>query len=187
MATTCCSHADCVHKMACGSMHGPRIGPPAGDVPGVGDAGRPGTTRHRGVHGILTARRGPPTDVPEWRNWQTRGTQNPVPFTGSVGSIPSSGTSLPTDTPSFGLVDQRVLTTQRLPRPYNRDTGSSSPPRPATMRLAPNLAGTLATLRRSWTPGPPRVHRLPVVQTSCPSNSTASRTVARHHGPHVLQ
>ncbi len=30
--------------------------------------------------------------VPEWRNWQTRGTQNPVPFTGSVGSIPSSGT-----------------------------------------------------------------------------------------------
>ena len=36
-----------------------------------------------------------PLRVPEWRNWQTRGTQNPVPFTGSVGSIPSSGTKVP--------------------------------------------------------------------------------------------
>ena len=32
------------------------------------------------------------SDVPEWRNWQTRGTQNPVGFTPRVGSIPSSGT-----------------------------------------------------------------------------------------------
>ena len=30
--------------------------------------------------------------VPEWRNWQTRGTQNPVRFTPSEGSTPSSGT-----------------------------------------------------------------------------------------------
>ncbi len=30
--------------------------------------------------------------APEWRNWQTRGTQNPVGFTPRVGSIPSSGT-----------------------------------------------------------------------------------------------
>ncbi len=30
--------------------------------------------------------------VPKWRNWQTRGTQNPVPFTGSVGSTPTFGT-----------------------------------------------------------------------------------------------
>ena len=33
-----------------------------------------------------------PLHVPEWRNWQTRGTQNPVLRKGSVGSIPSSGT-----------------------------------------------------------------------------------------------
>ena len=32
------------------------------------------------------------SSVPEWRNWQTRGTQNPVGFTPRVGSIPSSGT-----------------------------------------------------------------------------------------------
>ena len=29
--------------------------------------------------------------VPEWRNWQTRWTQNPVPGNRGVGSIPSSG------------------------------------------------------------------------------------------------
>ena len=32
--------------------------------------------------------------VPEWRNWQTRETQNLVHLTVSVGSIPTSGTSL---------------------------------------------------------------------------------------------
>ena len=31
--------------------------------------------------------------MPEWRNWQTRRTQNPVRLTASVGSIPSSGTN----------------------------------------------------------------------------------------------
>jgi hypothetical protein len=31
--------------------------------------------------------------VPVWRNWQTRGTQNPVSGNRSVGSIPSTGTS----------------------------------------------------------------------------------------------
>ncbi len=31
---------------------------------------------------------------PEWRNWQTRRTQNPVGFTPRVGSTPSSGTNL---------------------------------------------------------------------------------------------
>jgi hypothetical protein len=31
--------------------------------------------------------------VPEWRNWQTRWTQNPVPLQRGVGSIPSSGTN----------------------------------------------------------------------------------------------
>jgi hypothetical protein len=30
-------------------------------------------------------------ESPEWRNWQTRGTQNPVRFTPGVGSIPTSG------------------------------------------------------------------------------------------------
>jgi hypothetical protein len=29
--------------------------------------------------------------VPEWRNWQTRWTQNPVPGDRGEGSIPSSG------------------------------------------------------------------------------------------------
>ena len=31
--------------------------------------------------------------VPVWRNWQTRGTQNPVRGDSGVGSIPSTGTS----------------------------------------------------------------------------------------------
>ena len=31
--------------------------------------------------------------TPEWRNWQTHGTQNPAPFTGHVGSTPTSGTN----------------------------------------------------------------------------------------------
>ncbi len=31
--------------------------------------------------------------VPEWRNWQTRGTQNPVRLTPRVGSTPTSGTN----------------------------------------------------------------------------------------------
>jgi hypothetical protein len=31
--------------------------------------------------------------VPEWWNWQTRRTQNPVGLTARVGSSPSSGTS----------------------------------------------------------------------------------------------
>jgi hypothetical protein len=30
--------------------------------------------------------------APEWRNWQTRGTQNPESFQARVGSIPTSGT-----------------------------------------------------------------------------------------------
>ncbi len=33
------------------------------------------------------------TAAPEWRNWQTRGTQNPVDRKARVGSIPSSGIS----------------------------------------------------------------------------------------------
>ena len=30
-----------------------------------------------------------------WRNWQTRGTQNPVDRKARVGSIPSTGTTFP--------------------------------------------------------------------------------------------
>ena len=30
--------------------------------------------------------------MPEWRNWQTRRTQNPVGLTPRVGSTPTSGT-----------------------------------------------------------------------------------------------
>ncbi len=33
--------------------------------------------------------------MPRWRNWQTRWTQNPVLFTGSVGSTPTRGTINP--------------------------------------------------------------------------------------------
>jgi hypothetical protein len=35
-----------------------------------------------------------PQHVPEWWNWQTRRTQNPVGLTARVGSSPSSGTIL---------------------------------------------------------------------------------------------
>jgi hypothetical protein len=31
--------------------------------------------------------------LPEWRNWQTHGTQNPAFFTEHVGSTPTSGTT----------------------------------------------------------------------------------------------
>jgi hypothetical protein len=33
------------------------------------------------------------THLPEWRNWQTHGTQNPAFFTEHVGSTPTSGTT----------------------------------------------------------------------------------------------
>ena len=33
-------------------------------------------------------------NMPEWRNWQTRGIQNPVGFTPGGGSTPPFGTSL---------------------------------------------------------------------------------------------
>ena len=33
------------------------------------------------------------THLPEWRNWQTHGTQNPALFTEHVGSTPTSGTN----------------------------------------------------------------------------------------------
>ena len=43
------------------------------------------------VYCLITGQRFTPF-VPEWRNWQTRETQNLVRVTPSVGSIPSSGT-----------------------------------------------------------------------------------------------
>ena len=43
----------------------------------------------------------------EWRNWQTRWTQNPVPLTGHEGSTPSSSTS-DRDSPAFPAVKQAV-------------------------------------------------------------------------------
>ena len=45
-------------------------------------------TPHRKPEGIYNWAR------PEWRNWQTRRTQNPVGFTPRVGSTPSSGTKI---------------------------------------------------------------------------------------------
>jgi hypothetical protein len=57
--------------------------------------------------------------VPEWRNWQTRGTQNPVRLTPSVGSSPTSGTSF-----------QRVLRC-RLSAPPARECPTAPGPGPA--------------------------------------------------------
>jgi hypothetical protein len=60
------------------------------------------------------------TDLgPEWRNWQTRRTQNPLSFTGRVGSIPSSGTSWPG---LFGIT--------RDPRDLREPTRPTRPTRP---------------------------------------------------------
>jgi hypothetical protein len=41
--------------------------------------------------------------LPEWRNWQTHGTQNPASFTGYEGSTPSSGTK--PHKPVAGLIE----------------------------------------------------------------------------------
>ena len=40
---------------------------------------------------------------PKWRNWQTRGIQNPVALKGRVGSIPTFGTSITKDLPLSNL------------------------------------------------------------------------------------
>jgi hypothetical protein len=42
---------------------------------------------------LMATDSGPSRHAPEWRNWQTRGTQNPEPRKGREGSTPSSGTS----------------------------------------------------------------------------------------------
>ena len=43
--------------------------------------------------------------APKWRNWQTHGTQNPAPFTGHVGSTPTFGTNLKSNTcPKFPIL-----------------------------------------------------------------------------------
>jgi hypothetical protein len=48
-------------------------------------------------------------DLPEWRNWQTRWTQNPVLGDQSVGSTPSSGTSFSLIVPKFSLNTASIL------------------------------------------------------------------------------
>ena len=57
---------------------------------GVMAGGRRSAADPRAILGVRLPRA--QRHVPEWRNWQTRGTQNPVGFTPRVGSIPSSGT-----------------------------------------------------------------------------------------------
>ena len=57
---------------------------------GVTAGGRRSAADPRAILGVRLPRA--QRHVPEWRNWQTRGTQNPVGFTPRVGSIPSSGT-----------------------------------------------------------------------------------------------
>jgi hypothetical protein len=51
------------------------------------------TVRQLGERGKLK----PVSHLLEWRNWQTHGTQNPAPFTGHVGSTPTSSTSPPSE------------------------------------------------------------------------------------------
>ncbi len=53
--------------------------------------------------------------VPEWRNWQTRGTQNPVGFTPRVGSIPSSGTINSISFRHFRRVSRAAVPSARTP------------------------------------------------------------------------
>ena len=48
--------------------------------------------------------------LPEWRNWQTRWTQNPVGFTPRVGSTPTSGTP---GVEFFSLTKPPVRSTQK--------------------------------------------------------------------------
>ena len=55
------------------------------------EAGGPGTLVSHGC--ALLASASP--SVPEWRNWQTRGTQNPVRLKPGGGSTPPSGTNVP--------------------------------------------------------------------------------------------
>jgi hypothetical protein len=56
-------------------------------------------------------------ESPEWRNWQTRGTQNPVRFTPGVGSIPTSGNFLVMRRACFvnRIVSSTVIPAQALP------------------------------------------------------------------------
>lgn len=62
--------------------------------------------------------------MPLWRNWQTRWTQNPVPFTGSVGSTPTGGIVAPLEGlffyKKFLLLDYQI---------GNPSTGKSIEPR----------------------------------------------------------
>ena len=46
--------------------------------------------------------------MPVWRNWQTRGTQNPVRGNSGVGSIPSTGTRFPPVL--FSTLDKNLTT-----------------------------------------------------------------------------
>ena len=68
-------------------------------------------------------------DVPEWRNWQTRGTQNPVRLKPRVGSTPTSGTIFAT-TYALGM--------RCASRPLFADCGSY-----AELRIASTVTGVL--------------------------------------------
>lgn len=58
----------------------------------------------------------------EWRNWQTHGTQNPAPFTGHVGSTPTSSTK-----ETNYLIGYRKLVNLSIHPKNSATSGSLSP------------------------------------------------------------
>src|SRR5262245_1184491 len=66
------------------------------------------------------------SSAPEWRNWQTRETQNLVHLTVSVGSIPSSGTLSPFTTQSAHSVFGFSPDSAGVPAAYDKSAGMAS-------------------------------------------------------------
>src|SRR5438876_8086753 len=96
---------------------------------GLADALAPAETGLRACDGLGVWLQ----NVPEWRNWQTRGTQNPVRFTPSAGSTPASGTS-PTWT--YAIAQNRPIRRwNRIVAPGAALPAASSPPHLAATRL----------------------------------------------------
>ena len=83
------------HLGQASGSEGPEDCPVTGIVVRCATACLPGRS-HRGSQGCSPQANKRLLRVPEWRNWQTRGTQNPVRLIPSVGSSPTSGTNTTT-------------------------------------------------------------------------------------------
>ncbi len=83
----------------------------------------------------------PRSDAPEWRNWQTRRTQNPVGFTPREGSTPSSGTKI--------FEENFVLPALSLPKGASPDSVGASRRAPPFNRAQLDLGGWVYFLMRS--------------------------------------